>query len=86
VPAPAPAPVPEKQPEAKKVAKSEPAKATSSNEKGRKKTNGFKLFMSQMLMLGSFVGLGYAVVVKGEELEAVKANVNKALLKVGAPK
>jgi outer membrane biosynthesis protein TonB len=87
--APSPEKVPEKVPEAKKASKQEPVKATPVKEgnKGKeRKTNGFKLFMSQMLMLGGFVGLGYATVVKGDEMAALQTNVNKALLKVGAPK
>ena len=87
-----PAPPPEvKKPEPKKAEakKEEPVKATSVKEdtKGKKrKTNGFKLFMSQLAMFGGFGALGYFAVMKGDEMAALKAKANNALLKVGPTK
>ena len=42
--------------------------------------------MSQIAMFAGFGGLAYAAVVKGEEMAALKAKVNNALLQVGQTK
>lgn len=91
---PAPAPVPEKVPEVKKpeprkAAKPEPVKATPVKEDSngkKRKTNGFKLFMSQIFMFAGFGGLAYATVFKADELDALKSKVDQALLNAGASK
>jgi hypothetical protein len=97
-PAPAPAPKPVA-PEPKKAepVKPEPAKATKVEEKKpepkkvepvkdtkKRKSNGFKLFLSQMLMAGGFVGFGYLVVTKGDELAKVKTTVDDKLMQIGS--
>ena len=81
--------MPEKVEVKKAEKKPEPAKATPKKEeaKGKKrKTNGFKLFMSQIFMFAGIGGLGYALAFKSDEMSALKANANKALLKVGTQK
>ena len=73
----------------KKAEKPEPVKAAPVKEdtKGKKrKTNGFKLFMSQIFMFAGFGGLAYATAFKADEMAALKASADKALLQVGAPK
>ena len=50
-------------------------------KKGRKKkSNGFKLFGSQMLMLGAFAGGAYALLFRGELLSGWMEKADKAIL------
>lgn len=53
---------------------------------GRRKTNGFALFASQMLMLGGIVGGAYALLFKGEQLEGLMKAADKAILDATAKK
>ena len=80
-----PKPAPMQKVEAKKDEVKQDAKKAVSNPKGaekgrQKKTNGFALFASQMLMLGAFVGGTYALLFKSDALEGLMQKADDAIL------
>lgn len=72
----------EKEAAAKKAA----AAKEAAKKGGKRKTNGFALFGSQMLMLGGVVGGAYALLFKGEQLEGFMEAADKAILEATAKK
>lgn len=86
-PAPEPVKAVEKAQPKKAEPKPEPAKAEAKKDDKKdgkkKKSNGFKLFGAQLLTAGAIGGLGYAAVAKGDELEALQAKADKALMNMG---
>lgn len=72
-----------------KRAKAEEAKKNEkavSDKSRKKKSNGFKLFATQMLIFGGFVAAGYAFLFKSDELSGLMDKADKALMEATTKK
>jgi hypothetical protein len=71
--------------EAKKKEAAAKAKAEKDLPR-KKKSNGFKLFGSQMLILGGFAAGVYAVLFKSDELSGLMGKADKAIMEATGKK
>lgn len=86
--APKPAVVEAKKAEAKKAEakKGDPNKTAKKDEGKKRKSNGFKLFASQMLIYGGFAAGTYALLFKSDDLVEMTTSADRAIMKATSKK